>query len=109
MKKLAILAFALSAFAVYGQSNLSADKAVESAGAQRGKPTPRLGQAPKANEIVRGNVVYSGVAVQVVRTSNPLQLVNPAAPARYGSAEDNVLRDPTTGRSEGLKFLSIRF
>jgi hypothetical protein len=107
MKKLVILAFALGALTAYGQ-NLSADKAVESPGAQRGKPTPRLGQA-KPNEIVRGNVVYSGVAVQLVKTSNPLQLVNPAAPAQYGSAEDNVLRDPTTGRAAGLKFLSLRF
>jgi hypothetical protein len=107
MKKLAVLAFVLGALTAYGQ-NLSADKAFESSGAQRGKPTPRFGQA-KPNEIVRGKVVYSGVAVQLVKTSNPLQLINPAAPPQYGSAEDNVLRDPTTGRAAGLKFLSLRF
>jgi hypothetical protein len=88
---------------------MSADKTLESAGTQRGKSASRLGQAPKANEIVRDNVVYSGVAVQVVKARNPAQLVNPAAPPQYGSAEDNVLRDPVTGRSEGLKFLSLRF
>jgi hypothetical protein len=107
MKKLAVIAFALGAWTALGQ-NISANKAFESPGAPRPATPPSFSQ-PKANEIVRGKVVYSGVAVQVVKTRAPLQLVNPAAPPQYGSAQDNVLRDPITGRSEGLKFLSIRF
>jgi hypothetical protein len=108
MKKLVILALALGAWTSYGQ-NMSAGKALESPGAQRGKPSVRLGQTVKPTEIARGNVVYSGVAVQLVKARNPLQLFNPAAPPQYGSAEDNMSRDPTTGRASGLKFLSLRF
>jgi hypothetical protein len=47
--------------------------------------------------------------VEVVRTSNLLQLINPLAPAKYGSGEDNTLRDSFTGRATGWKLFSIRF
>ena len=36
-------------------------------------------------------------------------LVNSAAPERYGSAEDNLVRDPASGKVSGLKFLQLRF
>jgi hypothetical protein len=54
-------------------------------------------------------VPYSGVAVQVAKSRNPLQLINPLAPASYGSAEANTVRDPASGRSEGLRLLTIGF
>jgi hypothetical protein len=79
------------------------------AATQSGKATATFELQPKAPEIVKGNVVYSGLAVQVVKASNPVQLVNPLAPARYGSAEDNVLRDGLSGRALGLKVFAIRF
>ena len=63
----------------------------------------------KPNEIVGKNVTYSGIAVQLAKTDNPLQLINPAAPARYGSSEDNVSRDPMTGKVTGLKIFAIDF
>jgi hypothetical protein len=47
--------------------------------------------------------------VELLNIRNPLQLVNPAAPAKYGSAEDNVLRDPISGRVSGWKIFSIGF
>jgi hypothetical protein len=50
-----------------------------------------------------------GILVQLVKTDNPLQLINPAAPERYGSAEDNVVRDPASGKVSGVKFLELRF
>jgi hypothetical protein len=52
---------------------------------------------------------YSGIAVAVVKADNPLQLLNPLAPERYGSAEDNSLRDLKTGQVSGWKLFSIRF
>jgi hypothetical protein len=64
---------------------------------------------PKANEVVKGSVTYSGILVQAVTTDNLLQLINPAAPAKYGSAEDNTLRDSVTGHAAGLKLFAIRF
>lgn len=63
----------------------------------------------KANEIRHYNLVYSGIAVELAKTRNPLQMINPLAPAEYGSGEDNVTQDPITSRTYGLKFLSIRF
>lgn len=61
------------------------------------------------NEILKGNFAYSGIAVAAFRTDNLLQLVNPLAPERYGSGEDNVLRDLKTGRTSGWKLFQIRF
>lgn len=66
-------------------------------------------KAPKANEIVADKLTYSGVAVQVAKADKPLQLINPAAPARYGAAEDNVLRDPVHGKISGLKIFAVQF
>jgi hypothetical protein len=66
-------------------------------------------QPEKPNEIKLGRLVYSGILVQLTRTDDPLQLFNPAAPAEYGSPEDNIVRDPITGRISGLKLFSISF
>jgi hypothetical protein len=63
----------------------------------------------KLNEIRRGSISYSGLAVEVARLSNPLQLFNPGAPPKYGSPSDNVLPDPYNGRNLGWKILSIDF
>ena len=108
MKKLVILVFTLGVFTASAQTKQT-ERLHESTGTQRGKQASGLSFAAKPNEIVKGNVAYSGVAVQVVKTSSPLQLVNPAAPPRYGSAEDNLSRDLFSGRASGLKIFSIRF
>jgi hypothetical protein len=67
----------------------------------------------KANEIRNGNVSYSGVAVQFIRSDNKLQLINPAAPRQYGSGWDNLVEDPEsapgTSARQGLKLFSIQF
>ena len=63
----------------------------------------------RPNEIVRGSLSYSGIAVAVIKADNPLQLLNPLAAAKYGSGEDNALRDVKTGRVSGWKLFSIRF
>ncbi len=63
----------------------------------------------KPNELVSGNITFSGIGVEVAKQRNPLQLINPFAPARYGSPEDNVVRDPINRRVTGLKLFAIRF
>jgi hypothetical protein len=63
----------------------------------------------KPNEIVKGDVTYSGIFVDVWKTDSLPELLNPFAPAKYGSAEDNTLRDPITERASGWKLFSIRF
>jgi hypothetical protein len=55
------------------------------------------------------HVAYSGVTVQAAKTRNPLQLINPFAPVRYGPAEANTTRDPASGRAEGVKLFSVAF
>jgi len=52
---------------------------------------------------------YSGIAVAAFKTDNPLQLISPFAPAKYGSSKDNVLRDLKTGRTSGWKLFQIQF
>jgi len=50
-------------------------------------------------------------ALQVaVRTRRPLQMVNPVAPARYGSGEEHATHDPKdTGKPKGIVFWSLVF
>ena len=52
----------------------------------------------------------TGVIPRAIRSGNPLQLLNPLAPAKYGTAEENVLLDPDApGKWNGIKLLSISF
>ena len=59
------------------------------------------------NQIRRRRVVYSGSVVQAIKTHNPLQLINPFAPASAGSGEANTCVDPKTGAAAGFKLISI--
>lgn len=68
---------------------------------------PTLAKPGKPNEIKGRTKTYSGMAVQVVKTKNPWQLINPFAPAEYGSGWDNAVRDIGTDRVVGLKVLAI--
>ena len=57
--------------------------------------------------IFRENV--QGVVPRAVRGGNPLQMLNPNAPARYGTAEQSVVIDPETGKWKGIKLFEIIF
>ena len=50
-----------------------------------------------------------GVLPRAARGGNPLQMLNPKAPAVYGKSEDNVVLDPETGKWKGIKLFSILF
>ena len=52
---------------------------------------------------------YTGILMQARQAANPLQLVNPFAPARYGDGRKNVTRDPVSGRVDGLSIFSIKW
>jgi hypothetical protein len=73
------------------------------------RSTPSLFNEPKPNEMTSGGITYEGIAVEIAHVDNPLQLLNPFAPAQYGSSELNLVRDPITGRPSGLNFFSLRF
>jgi hypothetical protein len=67
--------------------------------------------APQPNSVQSEEypgIRYSGISVQAGR-SNPLQLINPFAPARYGDGERNILRNPFTREVEGVKIIGISF
>ena len=40
---------------------------------------------------------------------NPLQMLNPAAPAKYGTAEQHVIIDPETGKWTGIRLFTFKF
>jgi len=75
------------------------------------KANPVVLQQSKPNEVVSrsGKVIYSGSLVTAIKGGNPLQLLNPFAPAQYGSAEDGVTRSAITGKVDGLKVFGVRF
>jgi hypothetical protein len=60
-------------------------------------PPPHIGQ--------RGDV--SGSIPRGVRGGNPLQLLNPLAPARYGTAAESVIYEPYTWKWRGFKLFEI--
>jgi len=64
---------------------------------------------PKANEMAWGRHTISGLVVQVIKAKGRLQLLNPAAPAKYGSGWDNVEWFPASGSGPMLKLFSINF
>ena len=51
-----------------------------------------------------------GVIQQAIKTRQPLQMVNPAAPARFGSGHQHVSHDPKNpGKPKGIVLWSIAF
>ena len=52
----------------------------------------------------------SGVIPRAIRGGDPVQMLNPLAPAKYGTAEENVSMDPDVpGKGNGIRFFSISF
>jgi hypothetical protein len=108
MKRISILTGVLVALSAAAAETTSREESLEIT-ARRAKETPPLIEFEKPNQITVGPISYSGIAIQVIKTDNLAQLINPAAPERYGSAEDNLVRDPITDRPSGLKIFSIQF
>jgi hypothetical protein len=51
-----------------------------------------------------------GVIPRGLRGGNPLQMLNPRAPARYGTAQQSVLLKPDgSGKWNGIKLFTINF
>jgi hypothetical protein len=52
----------------------------------------------------------TGVIPRAIRGGNPLQMLNPLAPAKYGTAEENVVLDSDVpGKWDGINLLGISF
>lgn len=65
--------------------------------------------AESYDTFVGERVSYSGIAIQLFRAPQPLQLLNPWAPAAYGPSDQNLIYDPLTKRPAGLRFFAINF
>lgn len=50
-----------------------------------------------------------GVIPRALRGGNPLQMLNPRAPAKYGTGEQSVAFNPLTGKYDQIKLLEIFF
>jgi len=50
-----------------------------------------------------------GVVPRAIRGGNPLQMLNPRAPAKYGTAEESVAYNPLTGKYDQIKLFEIFF
>lgn len=65
------------------------------------QPSP----APPITPTARGGVIPTAV-----RNGNPLQLLNPNAPARYGNSQEHVSHDPQDpGKPKGVKLFEWTF
>jgi hypothetical protein len=50
------------------------------------------------------------VIPRAIHAGNPLQMLNPFAPAKYGTSEENISVDPDVpGKVNGINFVSIHF
>ena len=52
---------------------------------------------------------FEGVIPRALRGGNPLQMLNPKAPAKYGTAEQSVAYNPLTGKYDQIKLFEIFF
>jgi hypothetical protein len=73
--------------------------------------TPRKQRERPAPPISKRDV--DGVIPRAVRGGNPFQMLNPRAPAKYGTSQDAVSLDLTDlyypGKWRGIKFFEFRF
>lgn len=108
MKKFLVLSCLFAATAVLAQKRPS-ENAIQGQVEKRATNSILLEKQEDRNQIRGKKASYSGIAAQLVKAGNPAQLINPAAPPEYGSGEDNLVRDPMTGRARGLKIFSVQF
>jgi hypothetical protein len=67
----------------------------------------KIRAAPTAPPHVTQRGEVTGAVPRGVRGGNPLQMLNPLAPAKYGTARQSVMIDPETGKWNGIKLFEI--
>jgi hypothetical protein len=100
MRTKTLLACLATAFLTLGQPAWAARNSFESRQHARQAHRPAILSRP----------AVSGVIPRAIRGGNPLQMINPFAPAKYGTAGENVSVDPDVpGKVNGINFVSISF
>ncbi|HEY2800037.1 MAG TPA: hypothetical protein VGI85_05550 [Chthoniobacterales bacterium] len=75
-----------------------------------GNPNITLPAKPSPSPETVAPSARGGVVFTAVRNGNPLQMLNPVAPARYGNARDHVTYDPKNpGKPKGIKLFEWTF
>jgi hypothetical protein len=101
-----LLAGATSTAFAQGQGEITTTTtttATTSSQVQTQQPKPRPPQAAPL-------VPTEGVVQTVIRNGHPVQLLNPAAPARYGSGHEHVAHDPQDpGKPKGIVLFAWSF
>ena len=106
MKKLFLSILLVTAASVtfgQGQGELTTTTTPTTTGkVQKQLPNERPAAAP---------IVPTEGAVQLaIRTGEPIQLINPTAPARYGNAQERVSHDPKNpGKPKGIVLFAWSF
>ncbi|MHB1308883.1 MAG: hypothetical protein ACYDC1_05435 [Limisphaerales bacterium] len=65
--------------------------------------------ATEAAPLPPASVQMGGALPAIVRSEQPLQWLNPAAPPEYGDGTQFLSRNPATGEGEGVVLFSIKF
>jgi hypothetical protein len=109
MKTLLVLSSVLVAGSLWAQNSPPSNYPFNAENIPQRRDTLLTPKLIQPNEIAGHKVAYSGVAVQIVKTKQPLQLLDPFAPPEYGSGYQNNDRDIITHQSNGIRLFSIHF
>jgi hypothetical protein len=102
MKKLLVLSMVVvMAGSVFGQSPKKRTSFVTGSQSHKPGPTPSPPPISKSEP--------QGVIPRAIRGGNPLQMINPKAPEKYGTSAQSVVLDPDTGKWKGIKLFEIFF
>lgn len=86
-----------------GQLSTTVTTTTATGSVQTTLPKPR---PPAAAPIVP----IEGIVQAAIRHGHPAQMINPAAPAKYGDGQDRVMHDPKDpGKPKGISFFGWSF
>jgi hypothetical protein len=108
MKRRALIAYLITGLLLLDQAAWAADKRSPTVSSHTAfelrHPTREI-----RRQILSSRDV-SGVVPRAIRGGQPLQMLNPFAPPKYGRAGESVSVDPDDpGRVNGINFVSISF
>jgi hypothetical protein len=108
MKRRALIAYLITGLLLSDQAASAADKRSPAV-----SPHTAFELRHPAREIRRpilSSQDVSGVVPRAIRGGQPLQMLNPFAPAKYGRAQESVSLDPDDpGKVNGINLASISF
>ncbi|HEX3799908.1 MAG TPA: hypothetical protein VH413_14535 [Verrucomicrobiae bacterium] len=109
MKATLILLSVLTAGTLAAQPQKPVDHNLKTDTSAASKDIVIFNRPAAAGSAAGHKVVYSGAFVQFAHAKQPLQMLNPFAPAEYGDGHQNLDRDIITGKVTGFKLISVDF